>query len=30
MSRNARKTAEKYSWDEIAKRTLEVYEEVVK
>jgi len=30
MSKNARKTAENYSWDEIAKRTLEVYEEVVK
>ena len=30
MSRNARKTAEKYSWDEVAKRTLEVYEELKK
>jgi len=30
MSRNARKTAEKYSWDEVAKRTLKVYEEVVR
>jgi len=30
MSRNARKTAEKYSWDEVAKRTLEVYEELIK
>lgn len=29
MSRNARKTAEKYSWDEVARRTLEVYEEVL-
>ena len=29
MSRNARKTAEKYSWDEVAKRTLKVYEEVI-
>ncbi len=29
MSRNARKTAEKYSWDEVARRTLEVYEEVI-
>ena len=25
---NARKTAEKYSWDEVARRTLQVYEEV--
>lgn len=30
MGRNARKTAEKYSWDIIAKRVTEVYEEVVK
>ena len=30
MSRNARKTAEKYSWDEVVKRTLKVYEEVAK
>lgn len=30
MCRNARKTAENYSWDEIAKRTMEVYEEVAK
>lgn len=30
MSRNARKTAEKYSWDKIAKRYVEVYEEVSK
>ena len=28
MSRNARKTAKKYSWDEVAKKTMEVYEEV--
>lgn len=28
MARNARKTAEKYSWDKIAKRYVEVYEEV--
>jgi len=30
MSKNARKTAEKYSWDEVAKKTLEVYEEVLR
>jgi len=30
MSRNARKTAEKYSWDEVARRTIEVYEEVMR
>ena len=30
MSKNVRKTAEKYPWDEVAKRTLKVYEEVVK
>jgi len=30
MSRNARKTAEKYSWDKIAKRTVKVFEEVVR
>ena len=30
MSKNARKTAENYSWDKIAKKTLEVYEEVAK
>lgn len=30
MSRNARKTAEKYSWDEVARRTMEVYASVVK
>jgi len=30
MGKNARKTAEKYSWDEIAKRTLKVYEGVAK
>jgi len=29
MSRKARKTAKKYSWDEVAKRTLKVYEEVI-
>jgi len=29
MSRNARKTAKKHSWDEVAKRTLKVYEEVI-
>lgn len=28
MGKNARKTAEKYSWDEVAKRTLDVYEEI--
>lgn len=26
---NARKTAEKYSWDEVAKRTMDVYKEMV-
>jgi UDP-glucose:(heptosyl)LPS alpha-1,3-glucosyltransferase len=30
IGRNARKTAKDYSWDEIAKRTMEVYEEVAK
>ena len=30
MSRNARRTAEKYSWDEVAKKTMEVYEEVAR
>jgi len=30
MGRNARKTAKNYSWDEVARRTLEVYEEVAK
>ena len=30
MSRNARKTAEKYSWDEVARKILEIYEEVAK
>lgn len=30
MSRNARKTAEKYSWDKVAKKTLEIYEEVTR
>jgi len=30
MSKNARKTAKKYSWDEVAKKTMEVYEEVAK
>jgi len=28
MSKNARKTAEKYSWDKVAKKTLDVYEEI--
>ncbi|RLG25030.1 hypothetical protein DRN76_03270 [Methanosarcinales archaeon] len=30
MGKNARETAENYSWDEIARRTMEVYEEVAK
>jgi UDP-glucose:(heptosyl)LPS alpha-1,3-glucosyltransferase len=30
MGRNARETAENYTWDETAKRTLEVYEEILK
>ncbi|UYZ40646.1 MAG: glycosyltransferase family 4 protein [Candidatus Methanospirare jalkutatii] len=30
IGKNARKTAEKYTWDETAKKTLEVYEEVAK
>ena len=30
MSKNARKTAENYSWDKCAKRTAEVYEELLK
>jgi len=30
MSKNARKTAERYSWDRVAKRYIEVYEEVSK
>jgi len=29
MSRNARKTAENYSWDKIAKKTLEVYQNII-
>ena len=29
MSRNARKTAENYSWDKIAKKTLEVYQDSI-
>ncbi|MBN2420132.1 MAG: glycosyltransferase family 4 protein [Deltaproteobacteria bacterium] len=29
VGRNARSTAEKYSWDQVAGRTLEVYEKVV-
>ena len=28
MGANARRTAEKYSWDEVARKTMEVYEEV--
>jgi len=27
---NARKSAEKYSWDEIATKTVEIYEEVIR
>lgn len=30
MGRNARRTAEKFTWDDIAKRTLEVYEGILK
>lgn len=30
MSINARKSAEKYTWDKVAEKTLEVYEEVAK
>jgi len=30
MGRNARRTAKKFTWDETAKRTLEVYEEILK
>jgi len=30
MSRNARKTAEKYSWDKTAKKTLQVYKELTR
>ena len=30
MARNARKTAENYSWDRVVKMTLDVYEEVLK
>ncbi|MHA1875448.1 MAG: glycosyltransferase family 4 protein [Promethearchaeota archaeon] len=30
MGKNARKTAEKYSWDIIAERTLKIYEEVLR
>ena len=30
MSKNARKTARNYSWEKVARKTLEVYEEVVK
>ncbi|HEY9245419.1 MAG TPA: glycosyltransferase family 4 protein [Candidatus Methanoperedens sp.] len=30
LGRNARKTAMKYSWDETAKRTMEVYEQILK
>jgi len=29
MSEKARKTAEKYSWDDVVKRTLKVYEQVI-
>jgi len=29
ISKNARKTAEKYSWDEVAKKTLQVYRKVL-
>lgn len=29
VSRNARKTAENYSWDKIAKKTLEVYQNII-
>ena len=29
ISRNARKTAENYSWDKIAKKTLEVYQDSI-
>jgi len=30
MGRNARRTAQNFTWDEIAKKTLEVYEEILK
>lgn len=30
LGKNARKTAMKYSWDETAKRTMEVYQQIVK
>jgi len=30
IGKNARKTAEKYSWDEVAKKTLQVYKDVIK
>jgi len=30
MSKNARKTAERYSWDNVTKRLVDVYEEVIK
>jgi len=30
LGRNARKIFERYTWDDVAKRTLEVYEEVMK
>ena len=30
MGRNARRTAKKFTWDETAKKTLEVYEEILK
>ena len=29
VSRNARKTAENFSWDKIAKKTLEVYQNII-
>ena len=29
MGKNARRTAEKFTWDRTAKRTLEVYEETI-
>jgi len=29
MGENTRKTAQEYSWDEVAKKTLEVYQEIL-
>ena len=30
LGKNARKTAMKYSWDETAKKTMKVYQQIIK